>query len=84
MTSRREQLRRHNKQMPELVLIRMSKCRSGLVGEIKTGVIVGQAVPILDASWDEDMWREYRSQSLKCSRAQSWGNLSNAVNSSSG
>lgn len=55
MTSRREQLRRHNKQMPELVLIGMSKCRSGLVGEIKTGVIVGKAVPILDASWDEDM-----------------------------
>lgn len=55
MTSRQEQLRRHNKQMPELVLIRMLKCRSGLVGEIKTGVIVGQAVPILDASWDEDM-----------------------------
>lgn len=41
--------------MPELVLIRMAKCRSGLVGEIKTGVIVGQAVPMLDAAWDEDM-----------------------------
>lgn len=39
-----EELIRHNEQMSQLIVIKMSKCRSGLVGEIKRGVNMGQVV----------------------------------------
>lgn len=66
ITSRWEQLRRHNRQMPELVLIRMSKCRSGLVGETNKGVNVRRVVSISDAAWGRKVffyprWGDFRN-----------------------
>lgn len=39
--------------MAKLVLIRMSKCKSELVGETKKGVNVGQVLRILDDAWNK-------------------------------